>query len=672
MTLNRFASRHRSIFRSILLVAFICALAVSGAGQCLRPGVVVTKATYTIWENLLIRLADVNGDGKPDLASYEVPGKVKIALNLGGGNFAAPSTYLTGDPAHPEFGDLNGDGKPEMLLPSGTTLGIWLNDGSGSFTFLNTIDHTAYPVQVADFNGDGKGDLLSLPANANGSRLFTIRMGNGAGAFAGSTTYFVSNATLRDMEALVGDFNNDGKLDVAAGVDEWQASEKIKVFLNDGSGALTLAVTTGITASELKAVIDLNGDGKSDIVGSPPNGPTLTVMINNGSNAFTATDYAVNADPLIVNLGDFDGDTKKDLFLTYDSDTLAQYPGKSVLLGDGLGAFVRKDIAKPGWGEVLGDIDGDGKTDILEQSTLEWSHERIIYSKQTTCSAGGDPFRIDYDGDGWTEYSVFRPSNGTWYRRTDNQSPTTAIQFGASGDIPVPGDYDGDGKTDLAVFRPASGDWYQLYSSDLTVHGAHFGLSGDKPVPGDYDGDGRSDIAVYRPSGGAWYVLQSGSGSVSSTAFGISTDIPVPVDFDGDRRTDVAVFRPTEGAWYLIASATNSVVSQTWGANGDKPVAADYDGDLKADIAVFRPSNGIWYVLRSSNSALLAMQWGQAGDVPIPAFADVFNGVRPPQNAVPAVYRPSNGYFYSNAATFSFVQINGTGDIPVSAPYRVE
>ncbi len=133
----------------------------------------------------------------------------------------------------------------------------------------------------------------------------------------------------------------------------------------------------------------------------------------------------------------------------------------------------------------------------------------------------------DYDGDGRTDFSVFRPSDGTWYVMQSGSNTFRAQQFGTNEDKIVPGDYDGDGRTDFAVFRqtPQNGTWYILRSSDNVFQTVQWGLNTDKPVPGDYDGDGKTDIAVYR--GGTWYVLQSSNGQFTSQQFGAPDDIPV-------------------------------------------------------------------------------------------------------------------------------------------------
>lgn len=267
------------------------------------------------------------------------------------------------------------------------------------------------------------------------------------------------------------------------------------------------------------------------------------------------------------------------------------------------------------------DFDGDGKSDVsvFRPSGGFWYE---LLSRNTNFASqqfGASEDKIvpaDYDGDTKTDIAVFRPSNGVWYYLRSSDNTFNAVQFGASGDVPVPNDYDGDGRADFAVFRPSNGTWYELRSFGNQFFAQQFGTSGDKPLVGDFNGDGIGDLAVYRA--GNWYLSESPNATFRSVQFGLATDTPTPADYDGDGATDVSVFRPSNGVWYRLNSGSgNSFAAVQFGVAEDKPVPADYDGDGKADVAVFRPSVGAWYLLRST-AGFGAVSFGQSGDKPIP------------------------------------------------------
>jgi uncharacterized delta-60 repeat protein len=271
----------------------------------------------------------------------------------------------------------------------------------------------------------------------------------------------------------------------------------------------------------------------------------------------------------------------------------------------------------------LFDYDGDGKSDVsvFRPSENRWyvfrSSDSVV-AQQVFAIAGDLPVPADYDGDGKTDFAIFRPSSGDWWSLSSASGAQIYAHWGANGDIPRPSDFDGDGRTDYIVFRPSNSFWYRISSAPAgTVSNAAFGLAGDKPVTGDFDGDGKSDKAIFRPSTGDWWYQSSINGAQLAVHWGISTDVPAPADFDGDGKTDFAVYRPSTGVWYIINSSNFSFTIMNFGIAEDKPVPADYDGDGKADIAVFRPSTGIWYQMRSTQG-FMAQQFGISSDVPTP------------------------------------------------------
>jgi hypothetical protein len=242
------------------------------------------------------------------------------------------------------------------------------------------------------------------------------------------------------------------------------------------------------------------------------------------------------------------------------------------------------------------DFDGNGASDISIYRPKKgmWYVKNGIYQRW---GASGDiPVQGNYDFDLATEIAVFRPSGGLWF-----VFGIASTQWGTGGDIPVPHDYDGNGVTDLAVWRPSNGVWY--------IRGiGHYqwGIRGDIPVPGDYNGDGADEVAVWRPTDGAWYIY-----GVGRYQWGVAEDIPVPGDYNGDGKTDLAVFRVTSGTWYIKYMGGASVAIH-WGKVGDIPVPGDYDGDGSIEIAVWRPSNGLWYIYGDGT-----FQWGHVGDIPL-------------------------------------------------------
>jgi hypothetical protein len=267
---------------------------------------------------------------------------------------------------------------------------------------------------------------------------------------------------------------------------------------------------------------------------------------------------------------------------------------------------------------------------------------------------------FDFDGDGKSDFSIFRPSLGEWWYYRSSDGNNRAFQFGTATDVMTPGDYTGDGKTDVAFYR--NGIWYILRSEDFSYYAFPFGLAYDIPAPADYDGDGHTDAAVFRSSENKFYVLKSTGGVVTQVLLSAGTGaVPVsadyngdgkadfalfsasskkyiiwaiggvtllvqdpqksvPMDFDGDGKMDMGFYDPQTGRWYISRFGGSRAYSALFGDPGDIPAPADYDGDGKMDLAVYRPSTGTWWYAASSEGRQhRAVQFGISTDKPVPA-----------------------------------------------------
>ncbi len=668
--------------KSTLRLMFVLAMSVMTAAglmaqtinaQCARPGFKLAYGNFAHAADAVIA-RDFNSDNKADIATISgTSGRMVVSLGDGLGGFTSQTAYLVGTGFYNIVsGDINGDGKLDLLLGGPlSTYSILLNDGSGGFGFpinLSFPEHND-DLQIIDFNGDGKGDILSA-YSVSATRGFQIRIGDGAGSFPALFTYFLYNS----RGFVAGDFNGDGKKDVAVTFND-PATRTVVLYLNDGSGALVAGTPINLgTDTVLELARDFNGDGKDDLIAKTLPTSAITILLNNGSGGFTRSDHPLFPTINEVAVADFNGDGKLDV-ITHHYNTPDPNLNASLLYGDGLGGFTRNDYQSGivlGWsynGDVA-DFNGDNMADIVAPNWVSiWSPAGVrIWHR--TCNLNVNTKRTDYTGDGLTDFAVWRPSNGNWIIKRSDLGTFITRQWGGGsfGDVPVPGDYDGDNKTDLAVFRAPVGVWYVLRSSDNSSYGVQWGANGDKPVPGDYDADGKTDFAVFRPADGGWYILNSSNNTLSYYYFGMPGDKPAQADFDGDDKTDVAVFRPSNGFWYMLKSSDGSFFYKHWGQDGDRPLPGDYDGDGKADIAIYRPAAALYYLRSGDNSAAAIPDtafYGTPSAEDRPAFVGNYD------MAEVLVWRPASGIFggYFNTSSGS---IGTFGDIPVTTPYVVE
>jgi hypothetical protein len=244
---------------------------------------------------------------------------------------------------------------------------------------------------------------------------------------------------------------------------------------------------------------------------------------------------------------------------------------------------------------------------------------------------GDIPLAGDIDGDGASDFVIWRPSSGQWFAKAaDGTTIVPGLEWGVEGDIPLVGDVDGDGKDDFVVWRPAEGKWFaRAADGSRLVNGLSWGQEGDIPFVGDVNGDGKDDFVVWRPESADWWV-RSPDEERLLTAFRWGNpdthDVPLLGDITGDGRADFVIWRKDTNQWFVKEANDKTVVSGLeWGIAGhdDVPLVGDTDGDGRADFVIWRPTTGEWFARNRNKVIFRNIRWGAASNGDIPLLGDV-------------------------------------------------
>src|ERR1039458_9620033 len=606
-------------------------------------GTYQTPVSYATGQDMeSVVLGDVNGDGKLDILAVSEcnsdcsAGAVNVLLGNGDGTFQPAVAYNTGalDANFLAVADANGDGKLDLLVInvcasndscSGGVLSVLLGNGDGTFqTAVNYGSGGESPqgIAAADVNGDGKIDIVVVNECTNNgdcsSGLASVLLGNGDGSFQNAVNF--NSGGVDAGSVVIKDVNGDGHADLLVANRCNNSSDctsgAVGVLLGNGDGTFQTAVqyASGGQYAQSLGVVDLNADGKLDLVvsnecqsySSCQNGGSTSVLLGNGDGTFQlSASYASGSNNFgelmeqqaaaSILLGDVNGDGKPDVLVTNscannNNPFFCNGTGSpSVLLGYGDGTLqagvIYSSAGYDAYGLATADVNGDGKPDIIVANECA----------DPNCHNGAVSILLS-NADGTFQAGTSYPSGGLY------------ALWVASADL------NGDGKADIVVTNEcnSSNDCSQGVLSVLLGNGdgtfqapVTYPTNNDSEsvVLADVNGDGKIDIVLASSDTGSVNVmLGNGDGTfqsaVSYDTGGVYSLGLAVGDTNGDGKPDIMVANECSSS----QNCSNGIVSvllgngdgtfqtavtyNSGGINARSLQAADMNGDGKLDIVV--------------------------------------------------------------------------------------
>ncbi len=545
-------------------------------------------------------MADFDGDGKPDLATANYSGSNSVSVlrntsTTGTASFATKIDLTAGvSPRYIAVGDVDMDGKPDMVVSNSTfgsgasLVSVFRNTSTtGAISFAAKVDLTATnrPTGIAmgDLDGDGKPDITVTNESGNVVSVFLNTCTTGNVSFAAKVDY-ATGSTPEDV--AIRDIDGDGKPDLVV---VNQGTSMVSVLRNTCNvGEISFAAKTDFTtgSSPFRVLAgDFDGDGKPDLATANVSTSSVSVLRNtstSGTVSFSAkVDYAT-ADPVYgLGIGDLDGDGKPDLVAgnsngTKNYTSIFRNTSTSVSIGFASRSDLFSGTSGTTFGSPVGDIDGDNKPDIVITGSS-------FVSVLLNSPAPAPPVVISFSPVK-AEVGATVTISGSGFNATAGNNivffgDTKATVTSASA-------------TSLTVTVPAGASFSAI--SVLNTENKMTGFSSDRFLPtyagkgalAAYDFDAKLDITA------------------GSTSIGVVTG-----DLDGDGKPDMAtgnygannisVYRNT-GSSGALSFATK--IDYTANTQPRMITMGDLTGDGKPELAVVHTGSSIVSVYKNTST----------------------------------------------------------------------